>query len=179
MVLGLNWLTLYNLLVDWALRSITFHSMLQESVTLLMSSLASSSMEALPPLPPNPLIVPPTPPDSLPPQAPSISLANAVTFKYASKLLRSQVFQISLIDIEASVHAATVMTETLVCLHNVPQKYHNFADVFSKGYADMLPSQCSYNLKIKLEDGTIPPFRPIYSLSQLNSPHYVNFWTNT
>ena len=43
MVLGLNWLTRYNPLVDWALRSITFHTLSQESTPNLTSFQASSS----------------------------------------------------------------------------------------------------------------------------------------
>ena len=114
MVSGLNWLTCYNLLVDWALRSITFHTLSQESTPNPTSPQASSLQEALPSLTPVTLavsltpLVPPislTSPSSHPP---SISLVNTVAFTHASKLPGSQVFQISLMDLEVSA-CTTVM----------------------------------------------------------------------
>ena len=50
-------------------------------------------------------------------------------------------------------------------LSNVPSKYHEFANVFSKTKAEVLPSHCPYNLKINLEEGAQPLVGPIYSLS--------------
>jgi len=50
-------------------------------------------------------------------------------------------------------------------LSNVPSKYHEFADVFSKTKAKVLPPHCPYNLKINLEEGAQPLVGPIYSLS--------------
>ena len=54
---------------------------------------------------------------------------------------------------------------TPVDMSNVPLKYHEFCDVFRKSRANTLPTHQPYDLKIKLEDGAIPPFGPIYSLS--------------
>ena len=50
-------------------------------------------------------------------------------------------------------------------MSNIPLKYHEFRDVFSKSRANTLPTHQPYDLKIKLEDGAIPPFGLIYSLS--------------
>ena len=50
-------------------------------------------------------------------------------------------------------------------MSNVPAKYHDFKDVFNKARADTLPTHQLYNLRIELEEGTTPSFRPIYSLS--------------
>ena len=50
-------------------------------------------------------------------------------------------------------------------LEGVPEDYHDFADVFSKVKADMLAPYQPYDLKITLEDGTLPPQPPLYSLS--------------
>ena len=50
-------------------------------------------------------------------------------------------------------------------LSNVPSEYYKFADVFSKTKAETLPSHCSYDLKINLEEGAQPPVGSIYSLS--------------
>ena len=54
---------------------------------------------------------------------------------------------------------------TPVDMSNVPLEYHEFRDMFSKSRTNTLPTHQPYNLKIKLEDGAIPPFGPIYSLS--------------
>ena len=51
-------------------------------------------------------------------------------------------------------------------LSNIPEEYHDYADIFSKGKADMLPLHHSYNLKIDLQDGTEPLIGPILPLSQ-------------
>jgi len=50
-------------------------------------------------------------------------------------------------------------------LSNVPSEYHEFADIFSKTKAEILPSYHPYDLKINLEEGVQPPVGPIYSLS--------------
>ena len=48
----------------------------------------------------------------------------------------------------------------------IPPDYHEFTDVFSKTRASAPAPHRPYNLKIELEEGTSPPFGPIYSLSQ-------------
>ena len=48
----------------------------------------------------------------------------------------------------------------------VPEKYHNYLDVFSPSEVKKLPEHCSYDINIELEDGKTPPFGLIYSLSQ-------------
>jgi len=50
-------------------------------------------------------------------------------------------------------------------LSNVPSKYHEFTDIFSKTKAEVLSPHYSYDLKINLEEGAQPPVGPIYSLS--------------
>lgn len=48
----------------------------------------------------------------------------------------------------------------------VPEAYHDFADVFSEQEATRLPPHRPYDHAIDLDDGTTPPFGPIYSLSE-------------
>ena len=50
-------------------------------------------------------------------------------------------------------------------MESVPEAYQDFFDVFSKAKADTLAPHQPYDLKIALEDGTMPPQPPIYSLS--------------
>ena len=51
-------------------------------------------------------------------------------------------------------------------MSTVPEDYHDFADIFSKSKAGKLANHRPYDLKITLDEGTSPPFGPIYSLSQ-------------
>ena len=44
--------------------------------------------------------------------------------------------------------------------------YHEFTDVFSTTRASAPTPHQPYDLKIELEEGTSPPYGPIYSLSQ-------------
>ena len=50
--------------------------------------------------------------------------------------------------------------------HYVPSDYHSFLDVFSKKSADQLPDHRPYDHHIPLEEGGMPPWGPIYSLSE-------------
>ena len=55
---------------------------------------------------------------------------------------------------------------SLIDLTSLPKEYHDFVDVFSKSKAGKLTEHQPYDLKITLDKGTVPPFSPIYSLSQ-------------
>lgn len=48
----------------------------------------------------------------------------------------------------------------------LPEEFKEFSDVFSKSSADALPVLSKYNHTIPLEEGTKPPFGPIYALSE-------------
>ena len=61
--------------------------------------------------------------------------------------------------------AQTGDTPTDPDLSTIPPEYHEFADLFSKKEADMLPPHRPYDHQIPLEPGTTPPFGSIYSMS--------------
>ena len=82
---------------------------------------------------------------------------------HASKLPGSYNFELCLHSLDIQANSAK-LAET-PDLSNVPSKYHEFADVFSKTKAEVLPPHCPYDLKINLEEGAQPPVGPIYSLS--------------
>ena len=98
---------------------------------------------------------------------PHISLINAPAYVRAARLQGSVVFQMSLRSATMSGKAVHPNTVPAVDLSNVPEEYHEFVDVFSKKKADTLPSHCSYDLKIELEEGASPPPRHMYSLSPM------------
>ena len=49
----------------------------------------------------------------------------------------------------------------------LPAKYANFADVFDKAQADVLPEHTQHDLAIETEDNKVPPFGPTYDHSRL------------
>jgi len=49
----------------------------------------------------------------------------------------------------------------------IPPKYHEYLDVFSKSKGITLLPHCQHDHKINIKSGTTPPFSPIYSLSKV------------
>ena len=67
---------------------------------------------------------------------------------------------------EPGLFGNSTKTEDPIDLSSVPEDYHKYADVFSKGKADTLPPhRPSVDLKIDIEDGALPPPGRMYSLS--------------
>ena len=95
-------------------------------------------------------------------ERPNIAIIGATAFLHASKLLGSHNFELCLCSLDIQTNS-TKLAET-PNLSNVPSKYHEFANVFSKTKAETLPLHHPYNLKINLEEGAQPPVGPIYSL---------------
>jgi hypothetical protein len=91
-------------------------------------------------------------------------MINAAAFMHASRLPGAVSFRIFILNPSKSNNSAT--SENSVNLSNIPEEYQNFTDVFSKEKANTLAPHQPYDLKINLEEGTLPPLGPIYSLSQ-------------
>ena len=138
-VLGHNWLTHYNPLIDWALSSISFRT--------------PTTTNSL--VPPKIDISTPTS-DAL-----KITLINAATFARLSTLEDSKTFQLLV-----SSDKLDDSDRSPIDLTDVPPEYHEFSDVFDKARASTLALHQPYDLKLDLGEGTSPPFGPIYSLSQ-------------
>jgi hypothetical protein len=75
-------------------------------------------------------------------------------------------------SLQESASAATPLrpddSEDLESLpDHIPACYHDYADVFSKAKADVLPPHRSYDHTIELEPDSVVPFGPIYRLSEV------------
>jgi len=163
-VLGHNWLTRYNPLIDWVLSSLTFRTLAGSLPAPLstpspvqsgnpVSGLSSQSDPSLMPSVDTPVCTPP-----------HISLINAARFVHACKLEGSTKYQLQLRPSDsAKAHSSSASTPP--DLDIVPPEYRNYADMFSKAKASELPPHRDYNLKIDLEEGTSPPLGTLYSLS--------------
>jgi hypothetical protein len=68
---------------------------------------------------------------------------------------------------EALSGKSTAPTEDLIDLSSIPEEYHEFSDVFSKGEAETLSEHYPYDFKINLEEGQAPPPEHMYFLSLL------------
>jgi len=93
----------------------------------------------------------------------NIAIIGTAAFLHASKLLGSYNFELCLRSSDIQANSAK-LAET-PDLSNIPFKYHEFANVFSKTKAEVLAPHRPYNLKINLEEGAQPPVGLIYSLS--------------
>ncbi|KAJ8519009.1 hypothetical protein ONZ45_g4010 [Pleurotus djamor] len=124
-----------------------------------------------PPIPatpsnPEPLDSSPEPlSEFLPNGVPRVSQVNAAAFKAISRLRGTTVYQL-VIRPESAKAKATSCTAFNPDLAKVPEEYHEFADVFSKGRAETLAEHRPYDLKIDLEEGAKPPVGGIIPLSQ-------------
>ena len=82
---------------------------------------------------------------------PNITIIGAAAFLHTSKLPGSNNFELHLHS--SNIQANSAKLTEAPDLSNVPSEYHEFADVFSKTKAEVLPPHCSYDLKINLEEG--------------------------
>lgn len=158
-VLGYSWLYDYNPLIDWKARTLKFRT---APIPRPPSDTSSTGRSASIPS------ISADPPLSAASAPPSISLINAVAFARACKLKGSTSFTLQLRPDGVSGRAAH-FSASPHDLKGVPAEYHDFADVFSETKADTLPEHRPYDLKIETEEGTTPPFGPIYSLSAVEA----------
>ena len=131
-VLGHNWLTCYNPLIDWVLGSIKFHSPLQTD-SLTSPETAAMALLSYDPLTLTLLI------------APKVSFMNTAALTRLSKMDDNQVYQLFLSNKTAPNDAPVNMT-------GIPPDYHEFTDIFSKTCTSAPTPHQPYDLKIELEE---------------------------
>ena len=123
-VLGHNWLTHYNLLIDWVLGSINFRPQLLGSSLLTPTS---STRVATVPLQTSASVEAPN--TSITTQ--KISMIRAAAFMRACKRPGTQCFSLHLSESLLSAKSASISNEA-PDLSTIPEEYHNYADIFSK-----------------------------------------------
>jgi len=82
---------------------------------------------------------------------PNIIIIGAAAFLHTSKLLCSHNFKLCLRSSDIQTNSTKLIKAS--DLSNIPSKYHEFADIFSKTKAEVFPPYHSYDLKINLEEG--------------------------
>jgi hypothetical protein len=94
---------------------------------------------------------------------PAVSMINAVAFKTLLKQRDVQIFQVDI----SKYSPDSPEPESQPDLHLIPEEYRaEFANIFSKKEAEVLPEHRSYDHTIPLQEGTTPPFAGSnYSLS--------------
>jgi hypothetical protein len=97
---------------------------------------------------------------------PHISFVNAAAYTRACKLEGAQAFQLNLAS-QSDTFARSAATSSDADLSAIPEDYHDFADVFNKQKANKLAEHRPYDLRINIDDGSVPPIGPIYSLSAI------------
>ena len=167
LVLGYNWLTRHNSLIDWVNRSINFHPSLQEnlapSYVTANTPLASPSFLDIPLQSSDSAVSIPVSETSMSNfKWPSITIIGAAAFLHASKLLGSHNFELCFHS--PDIQANSIKLAEAPDLSNVPFKYHEFTNIFSKTKAEVLTPHHPYDLKINLEEGAQSLVGPIYSL---------------
>ena len=108
-VLGHNWLTHYNPLIDWVLGSIKFHPLVQTDSLMSPETVAMALLSSNPP---SPLILTPL-------VAPKISFVNKAAFACLSKMDNNQVYQLFLSDNTAPNNAPVNILEFCQSTMNV------------------------------------------------------------
>ena len=122
-VLGHNWLTHYNLLIDWILGNI----MIETTPHALSSSPTSPPMQAsasLAKLISDPCEV------TLKLEVPKITLINVDTFACIHMMDSTDVFQLALSEV--TTKACSIFSDASVNLSSVPKEYNDFLDIFNK-----------------------------------------------
>jgi hypothetical protein len=156
-VLGYDWLTRYNPLVDWSTGRITFQN--SEEPSNLSSPLPASVSKD----------VDAEPSKSLATGTFSVSFIGAAAYIRACKLSGSVQMCLCLRAASADIESPPPD------LSFVSSKYHEYAKVFNDAKANTLVPHRPYNLQIELDEDKPIALSPIYSLSAIEQKALQEF----
>ena len=193
-VLGYSWLRQHNPLINWVTHELTFRpwspsdSVVDASCSTPPSALPELSLPHAPsenPISPSPVpLSSPLPSDELQAAAAkiAISFVSPSALGLMSRLPRSHPqailcsgfiepptcnARLAVPEPDSPGLDPALASEYTSLRPQIPEAYHQYLDVFSKQKAVALPPRRPYDHSIALEDGTTPPFGPIYSLSEV------------
>ena len=195
-VLGLDWLTLHNPLINWVDSSVTFrnHSdscsvpisvpvtakasipvsdKLSDTIPVTLSendnfsdTSSEASSEDFSQSEDIPIPSSTTPSISETPKPPHISLVSAAAFMRSLRVEGARCFSLSLHEPFPEAAGCSATSSFASDMEGVPDIYQEFSDVFSKGKANDLAPHRDYDLKIEVDENAKLQPGPIYSLSE-------------
>jgi transposase InsO family protein len=181
LILGMDWLKTHNPSINWENRTITLPCTHKHTASALSPLAQSTLPSALPvfmnqprSITPPPVSKPmPTkinyPPVIIPakPRNPSLLDISVVSNASFCQLLKQQQSIGYMLDVSRieQLSSATISTSKEPIIQ-LPEKYAEYSQVFSKMQADRLPPHRPYDHTIAVKEGAEVPFGPIYNLSQ-------------
>jgi hypothetical protein len=180
-ILGMDWLKKHSPSIDWDRRTVTLSCTQNHSLSTL-SLLAQSTLpttilpfnnqtrSASPPIVPTPS---PSPrkfnyepvltKNTKNPTSVDIALISNAAFCQLLKQEQGVAYMMDISHIE-ELSSATLSNEEPII--QLPEKYAEYSQVFSKAQADKLPPHRPYDHTIPITEGANVPFGPVYNLSQ-------------
>lgn len=181
LILGMDWLKSHNPSIDWEKRTVTLSCSPKHNLSFL-SPLARSTMpKSLPPFQgqsrsssppprsrPAPIKITYPPVQAIQPlRNPTlldIAVVSNAAFCQLLRLKDSIGYMMDVSQIEQLL-TATISTTSEEPVVQLPEKYAEYAQVFSKANADKLPPHRPYDHTIPIVEGATVPFGPVYNLS--------------
>jgi len=177
LILGMDWLRKHNPAIDWEEGTVRPTCQSRHLLSTLPSQALADIPKKLPDLflvdrpktfspqarsPPRDSQLPvPSPPPNTHSKI-NVSLVKSDAFM---QMIQDDYAQAYMLDVSLIASLASIGSDTQP-VQDLPAKYKEFADVFSKQEADKLPPHRLYDHTIPIREGETVPYGPVYNLSQ-------------